>query len=175
LIVNHISPFSFSVRPVNILCDSEHQRLRLTNFGNAVDLDPPRVGLDNDRLVVDTPVSIANTLAADVFSVALIVCQLLFDVPEKALNRQLKGVGYDLDLWLQQAFVVGSNSTAFVDALDYLRDRRGIWGFLKGAIRPNPLRKVCRVLYFWLIMTLVFFLKWSISHVHSYKNTSSHL
>ena len=131
------------VRAVNILCDSEHHRLRLTNFGNAVDLDPPRVGLDNDRLVVDIPVSIANTLAADVFSVAVIICHLLFNISEKTLSRQLKGAGYDLDLWLQQALAEDSKSDRFETAFDYLQMRRGFWGFLKGAIRPNPLRKVC--------------------------------
>jgi hypothetical protein len=99
-------------------------------------------------LVVDVPVSIANTLAADVFSVATVICQLLFDVPEKALNRQLKGVGYDLDLWLQQALTEGPATDRFANAFEYLRDRRGLWGFLKGAIRPNPLRKVCALCLF---------------------------
>lgn len=88
--------------------------------------------------------SIANTLAADVFSVAIILCHLMFDVPEKSLNRQLKGVGYDLDLWLQQVLTEEHNSERFEDAFDYLRERRGFWSFLKGAIRPNPLKKVCR-------------------------------
>lgn len=129
--------------PANILCDSENQRLRLTNFGNALDLDPPRVGLDNDSLESDAPGSIANTLAADVFSVAFIICRLLFDVPDAVLTHQLQGAGFDLDLWLQQTLVTaGSNLMGFSDALDYLSERRGLWGLLKTAIRPNPLRKV---------------------------------
>lgn len=82
------------------------------------------------------------------FSVATVICQLLFDVPEKALNRQLKGVGYDLDLWLQQALTEGPATERFANAFEYLRDRRGLWGFLKGAIRPNPLRKVCALCLF---------------------------
>ena len=56
------------VRPGNILCGGKNQRLRLTNFGNVVDLDPPRVGLNNDSLELDAVGSIANTLVADVFS-----------------------------------------------------------------------------------------------------------
>ena len=56
------------VRPGNILCGGKNRRLRLTNFGNGVDLDPPRVGLNNDRLELDAVGSIANTLVADVFS-----------------------------------------------------------------------------------------------------------
>ena len=132
-----------SVRPANILVDGENQRLRLTNFGNAVDLDPPRVGLENnDSLELDAPGSIANTLAADVFSVALIFLQLLFDVSDlKVLNRQMKDAGYDLDSWLQKVLVT-EGSLGFSDASEYLGERRGIWALLKGAIRPNPLRKV---------------------------------
>jgi hypothetical protein len=134
------------VRAENIICDKKYQRLRLTNFGNALDLDPPRVGLDNNSLEFDAPESIANTLAADVFSVALIICRLLFDVPDGVMNQQLTSAGYDLDLWLQQTLTAaGSNLMGLSDALDYLRQRRGIWGLLKTAIRPNPLRKVMKV------------------------------
>lgn len=130
------------MRLENIICDSETQRLRLTNFGNAVDLDPPRVGLDNDSLELDAPGSIANTLAADVFSVALIICQLLFCVSDAVLIQQLKDVGYDLDAWLQKAIAADSLPIGLNDPLVYLRERRGVWSLLKGAIRPNPLRKV---------------------------------
>ncbi|KAL7553925.1 hypothetical protein ACHAWF_017282, partial [Thalassiosira exigua] len=93
------------LRPENILCDGTNRRLRVSNFGNGLDLDPPRVGLDNDSLEIEAPGSIANTLAADVFSVALISCQLLFDLPHAVLNQELKDVGYDLDAWLQKALV----------------------------------------------------------------------
>lgn len=138
-----------TVRPGNILCDSENKRLRLANFGNALDLDPPRVGLENDSLELDAPGSIANTLAADVYSVAFIICRLLFDVPDAVLNQQLTGAGFDLDLWFQQTLAAaGSNLMGFSDALTYLSERRGLWGLLKTAIRPNPLRKVsafCRL------------------------------
>jgi len=132
------------VRPINILCDGENQRLRLTNFGNAVDLDPPRIGLDNDSLELDVPGSIANTLAADVFSVALILCQLMFGYSDNAvLNQQLKDVGYDLDLWLQKAHTAEeSRPSGFSEALEYLEARPGLWSLLKGTIRPNPMRKV---------------------------------
>ncbi len=145
------------MRPENILCDSENQRLRLTNFGNALDLDPPRVGLDNDSLELDAPGSIANTLAADVFSVAFIICRLLFDVPDAVLTQQLQGAGFDLDSWLQQTLAAaGSNLMRFSDALDYLSERRGLWGLLKTAIRPNPLRKVraAIILCSYILLTL---------------------
>jgi len=35
-----------------------------------------------------------------------------------------------------------SDLIGLVDALDYLTERRGLWGLLKSAMRPNPLRKV---------------------------------
>ena len=57
------------VKPGNILCGDKNRRLWLPNFGNAVDLDLPRVGLDNNSLELDVVGSIVNTLVADVFSV----------------------------------------------------------------------------------------------------------
>jgi len=50
----------------------------------------------------------------------------------------MKGVSYDLDLWLQK--MIESRSCPS-EALDYLRQRPGLWSLLKGMIRPNPLRK----------------------------------
>ena len=51
------------VRPGNILCDGENRRLWFANFGNAVDIDPPRLELDSATLELDTPGSIVtNTL-----------------------------------------------------------------------------------------------------------------
>lgn len=143
------------LRPDNILCDSENQRLRLINFGNAVDLDPPRVGLDNDNIEMDSPGSIANTLATDVYSVALIVLQLMFDVSYDELKQQVKVVGYDLDLWLRGR--TNKRPAGFDNALNYLGERPGLWSLLKGAIRPNPMRKVrylCHVSWDFMATTL---------------------
>ena len=131
------------MRPEIIIFDGTNQRLLITNFGNAVDLDPPRLGLDNDSIelnVPGVPGSIANTPAADVFSAAVILCQLLFGISSMQLmQQQLKSVNYDLDLWLQKAMETESFPS---DALGYLEERRGLWSLLKGMIRPNPLRKV---------------------------------
>ena len=160
------------LQPKNILCGTD-QRLVITNFGNAVDLDreccdcvsvapksllstlilslffesfmshttssAPRLGLENDSLEFDHPGSISNTLAADVFSVALIQIQLLFGISTmQQIQQQMKGVSYDLDLWLQK--MIESRSCPS-EALDYLRQRPGLWSLLKGMVRPNPLRK----------------------------------
>ena len=124
----------------NLLCDGNNQRVMITNFGNAVDLDPPRVGLDNDSLELEIPGSIANSFAADSFSVAVIICQLLFNSPShQQVQQQLKNGGYDLDVYLEQK--LKSKESFPKEALDYLTQRTGLWALLKGLIRPNPLRK----------------------------------
>ena len=106
------------VRPEIIIFDGTNQRLLITNFGNAVDLDPPRLGLDNDSIELNVPGSITNTPAADVFSAAVILCQLLFGISSMQLmQQQLKSVNYDLDLWLQKAKETESFPS---DALGYL-------------------------------------------------------
>ena len=50
----------------------------------------------------------------------------------------MKSVSYDLDLWLQKMLESRSCPS---EALDYLRQRPGLWSLLKGMVRPNPLRK----------------------------------
>jgi len=125
----------------NIVCDGNNKRLRLLNFGNALDLDPPRVGLDNEDLTMGAPGSIASSLAADVFSVSLIVFRLLFDVSDDAIKEQLKNAGYELDTWLKKAVkdnIVTIDSPGF----EYLKERKGMWRMLKAMVRPNPMRKV---------------------------------
>jgi len=99
----------------------------------------PRLGLENDSLELYHPGSIANTLAADVFSVALIQIQLLFGISTiQQVQQQMKGVSYDLDLWLQKML---ESESCPSETLDYLRQRPGLWSLLKGMVRPNPLRK----------------------------------
>ena len=132
------------MNPSNIICDEENGRVRIINFGDAVDLDPKetvRVGLDNDTLESNAPGSIANSLAADVFAVALVVCELLFDFDEATCTAQIKEVGYDLDAWLQRTLTAGERPLGLDEALWYLSERRGLWALLKSMIKPNPLRR----------------------------------
>ncbi|KAL9179026.1 hypothetical protein ACHAXT_000068 [Thalassiosira profunda] len=129
------------LRPSNLLCDPAHRRLRIANFGHAVDLDPPRVGLDNDKQF-DAPASIANAPAADVFAAAMVACRLMFGMDEGAAGTsQLRGAGYDLDGWLRTALAAQPRPAGFDEGLAHLAERPGLWSLLKGAIRPNPLRK----------------------------------
>ena len=130
------------VRPSNLLCDPANRRLRIANFGRAVDLDPPRVGLDADQQF-DAPASIADTPAADVFAAAQLACRLTFGMDEGAAGTsQLREAGYDLDGWLRTALAARPRPARFDEGLAYLAERPGLWSLLKGAIRPNPLRKV---------------------------------
>ena len=143
-VTNHLDDCSgFAVNPSSIICDEDNGRLRIINFGDAVDLDPKetvRVGLDNDTLESNAPGSIANSLAADVFSVALVVCELLFDFDEITVTAQIKEVGYDLDAWLQRTLAADERPMGLDEALWYLSERRGLWALLKSMIKPNPLR-----------------------------------
>lgn len=146
LLVFNVEPhlvfrFFVSVSVENVLCDGKNRRLRLLNFGNALDLDPPRVGLDNDDLTTHGPGSIASSLAADVFSVSVIVFQILFGVSGDAMKEQLKDAGYELDAWLKKA-VKDSIITIDSPGFEYLKERRGMWRMLKAMVRPNPMRKV---------------------------------
>jgi len=132
------------LNPSNIICDEENGRLRIINFGDAVDLDPKetvRVGLDNDTLESNAPGAIANSLAADVFSVALVVCELLFDFDEATFTAQIKEVGYDLDAWLKRTLTADERPLGLDEALWYLSERRGLWALLKSMVKPNPLRR----------------------------------
>eukprot|EP00985_Skeletonema_marinoi_P019246 scaffold10964_cov146-Skeletonema_marinoi.AAC.5 len=132
------------LNPSNIICDEDNGRLRIINFGDAVDLDPKetvRVGLDNDTLESNAPGAIANSLAADVFSVALVVCELLFDFDEATFTAQIKEVGYDLDAWLKRTLTADERPLGLDEALWYLSERRGLWALLKSMVKPNPLRR----------------------------------
>ena len=99
------------------------------------------MGLDNDTLESNAPGAIANSLAADVFSVALVVSQLLFDFDEVTFTAQIKEVGYDLDAWLQRTLSTEERPLGLDEALWYLSERRGLWSLLKSMIKPNPLRR----------------------------------
>eukprot|EP00804_Cyclotella_cryptica_P029524 CCRYP_011307-RA/>CCRYP_011307-RA protein AED:0.07 eAED:0.07 QI:87/0.5/0.66/1/0.5/0.33/3/952/2100 len=134
----------------NINCDSENKRLQLINFGGAVDLDPnegKRVGLNTQSSNTATPGSIANSFAADSFSTAMVLCQLLFnlmdDASVKHFQEQIKGASYDLDAWLKDQLENSGNeySPEDIPALEYLGERRGAWGLLKRLIQPNPLQR----------------------------------
>lgn len=80
-------------------------------------------------------------MAADVFSVALVMCELMFDFDEATFTAEIKEVGYDLDQWLQRTLTTEERPLGLDEALWYLSERRGLWALLKSMIKPNPLRR----------------------------------
>jgi serine/threonine protein kinase len=157
------------VKPGNLLCDPKNQRLRLIDFGSAADLDPSpaslsasnifsggkvRVGLD-EGIVALSPVYAApetfikvedNPTSFDVFSAALILCQLLFHLLDERTDagfyQQLKDVEYNLDSWLEIQLKAKLRPVGLDDALEYLGERRGLWRVLKRMLQPDPLQRI---------------------------------
>ncbi|KAL7469534.1 hypothetical protein ACHAXS_009786 [Conticribra weissflogii] len=162
------------LKPGNLLCDAVNQRLRLIDFGSAADLDPStiqpregsnpfgnlfsggtrRVGLD-EGIVAVSPVYAApetfikpndNPLSFDVFSAALIMCQLIFNLLDErtdaGFHQKIENMGYDLDLWLERELGAKLRPAGFDDGLEYLGERRGLWGLLKKMFKSNPLQRI---------------------------------
>lgn len=127
-----------------------NRRLQLINFGGAVDLDPKegkRIGLDTPSTNDAIPGSIANSFAEDTCATAMVLCQLLFnlmnDVSRDSFHAQIKAASYDLDAWLKSQIENTGNQLRPEDipALEYLGERRGMWGLLKRMIQPNPMKR----------------------------------
>lgn len=165
------------VKPSNLLCDPKTNQLILMDFGSAADMDPPsnqsmgsslfsslgidasggRIGLDSkDNIVAISPIYAApelfvqwnkSPLSFDVFSCALLFCQLLFNLLEErsdaAFHQQLSENKYDLDLWLQQEFYKAKmRPRGIEDALIYLGERPGLWNLLREMLHINPERRI---------------------------------
>ena len=176
----------FVVKPGNLLCDSENNRLLLIDFGSAADLDPSsssptpkqqnnnnaaanifanavaglqqqqkrRVGLD-EGIAPISPIYSApetfikldeNPLMFDVFSAALVICQLLFNLLDErtdaGFTQQLKEADYNLDTWLENSIRAKLRPVGFDDALEYLGERRGLWALMKQMLQPDPLNRI---------------------------------
>ena len=87
-----------------------------------------------------------NPLAFDVFSAALITCQLLFNLLDErtdgGFTQQLQEANYDLDTWLENSLRTESRPLGFDDALEYLGERRGLWALMKQMLQPDPLNRI---------------------------------
>jgi serine/threonine protein kinase len=95
-----------------------------------------------------------NPLSFDVFSAGVLMCQLLFNTLDERTNteftQQLREVDYDLDAWLENSLgndeMIGPSR--FDDALEYLGERRGLWGLLKNMLQPNPMNRISSAMAF---------------------------
>ena len=87
-----------------------------------------------------------NPLSFDVFSAALIMCQLLFNLLDErtdaGFTQQLREVDYNLDAWLENSLRAKLRPLGFDDALEYLGERRGLWGLVKHMLQPDPINRI---------------------------------
>jgi len=71
-----------------------------------------------------------NPLQFDVFSIAMIFCQLLFNLLDErtdaAFRQQLLESNYDLDTWLARELSSTIRPVGLDDALSYLVERKGM-------------------------------------------------
>ena len=103
--------------------------------------------MDTETSNTVVPGSIANSLAEDSCATAIMICQLLFNLMDYAsANRffeQIKASSYDLDVWLKSQIESTDSDFSPTDlpAIEYLGERRGMWGLLKRMIQPNPMKR----------------------------------
>ena len=87
-----------------------------------------------------------NPLAFDVFSAAVIICKLLFNLLDEQVDggftQQLQEANYDLDKWLENSLRTELRPLGFDDALEYLGERRGLWALMKQMLQPDPLNRI---------------------------------
>ena len=152
------------IKPGNLLCDPTNQRLRLIDLGSAADIEPSpmpgipfaqqRVGYDEGIASVSPVYCAPETFVKlnekpmnfDVFSAALIMCQLLFNLLDERTDagflQQIKEVDYDLDTWLEKELGTKLRFGGFDDGLEYLGARRGLWSLLKQMFEVDPNKRI---------------------------------
>eukprot|EP00540_Astrosyne_radiata_P006569 CAMPEP_0116832662 /NCGR_PEP_ID=MMETSP0418-20121206/6014_1 /TAXON_ID=1158023 /ORGANISM="Astrosyne radiata, Strain 13vi08-1A" /LENGTH=864 /DNA_ID=CAMNT_0004462043 /DNA_START=501 /DNA_END=3095 /DNA_ORIENTATION=- len=154
------------MKPGNLLCDAKQKSLVLIDFGSAADMEPTkrrrlgfggkiRVGLEEGNAVAVSPIYAApevfikqdsTAFAFDVFSAALVFCQLLFNCLDErtdaGLHQQLEDAGWDLDAWLSRTLSSKVRPNGLEDALYYLADRKGLWGLLGRMLKRDPFLRI---------------------------------
>eukprot|EP00536_Pseudo-nitzschia_multiseries_P002013 jgi/Psemu1/283424/fgenesh1_pg.27_\ len=148
------------VKPANLLVQDHN--LWLIDFGSAADLEPSgpgwnkqRVGLESGNRVAVSPVYAAPEIfidpydaptSFDVFSAGLIVCQLMFGYLEERVDagfRQqlVEEADCDLNVWLNNELATKLRPAGLDQALDYLRDRPGLWDLLTDLLAKEPAKR----------------------------------
>ena len=56
--------------------------------------------------------------------------------------QQLKYVDYDLDSWLENELGAKLRPSGFAEGLEYLGERRGLWGLLKRCFEKDPMNRI---------------------------------
>ncbi|CAB9503498.1 linked kinase-associated serine/threonine phosphatase 2C [Seminavis robusta] len=151
------------VKPGNLLIANE--KVYLIDFGSAADLEKSRgsgmfaanryVGLEDDSVVAISPIYAAPELFVDrinkpenfdVFSAALIYCQLLFNFLDErtdaGFHQQLASTEWNLDLWLQQELASKVRPKGLEEALIVVSERPGLWRLLQEMFKAKPWDRV---------------------------------
>jgi serine/threonine protein phosphatase PrpC/serine/threonine protein kinase len=145
------------VKPANLLIHDSN--MLLMDFGSAADLElsgsgwnKQRVGLENGNRVAVSPVYAAPEIfidiheaptSFDIFSSGLIFCQLMFGYLEERVDagfRQqlVEDADCDLNVWLNNQLASKLRPVGLDQALDYLRERLGLWNLLADLLAKEP-------------------------------------
>ena len=144
------------VKPGNVLI-SRSRQVHLIDFGSAADLDtagsPLKKNIGLSESVAISPIYAApelfinpnsrlSALNFDCFSVALIICQLLFQYLDErtdaGFHQQLQVAGWNLNTWLATE-LAGTVRPAGLDvALQVLAQRPGVWTLLQDMLKADP-------------------------------------
>ena len=138
--------------------------LILLDFGSAANLEPKGWnilggggsnnnywGLEDGNRVAISPIYCAPEvfvdrnrapLAFDLFSSALLFCQLLLGYLEERVDdgfhQQLQQTNWDLNLWLSRELASKLRPKGLDQALEYLGDRPGLSAFLQSLLQADP-------------------------------------
>lgn len=145
------------VKPANLLIHDSN--VLLMDFGSAADLEQTgsgwnkqRVGLENGNRVAVSPVYAAPEIfidiheaptSFDIFSSGLIFCQLMFGYLEERVDagfRQqlVEDADCDLNVWLNNQLASKLRPVGLDQAIDYLRERPGLWDLLADLLAKEP-------------------------------------
>ena len=147
------------IKPSNVLVDNNG--IKLIDFGSAADLSTAgplkkNVGLSNDRVAI-SPIYSApevfidaskrnEALNFDVFSAALMYCQLLFQYLDErtdaGFRQQLETAGWSLNSWLATELAGDFRPAGIEDALTTLSMRPGLFSLLQDMLNPYPWKRV---------------------------------
>jgi len=148
------------IKPGNLLVHDGS--FLLMDFGSAADLEPistnllqkRRVGLDRGNVVAVSPIYCAPEIfidirdaptAFDIFSTALLFCQLLFSYLDErtdaGFHQQLEEAQWDLSAWLSNELGSKLRPGGLDHALEYLAERPGLWRLLEEMLNRDPVRR----------------------------------
>ena len=149
------------IKPANLLLSPTDGHVYLIDFGSAADLDTAggllRKNIGLSERVAISPIYAApeifinaqyknSALTFDCFSVALLVCQLLFQYLDErtdaGFHQQFQAAGWKLNTWLATELGGTVRPGGLDVALQVLAQRPGLWTLLQDLLQPDPWDRV---------------------------------